>query len=189
MSNEVFHLHSALGINELYVYEDHLFFLYTGALQRKIQKLGYDPAQLANIPYEDILEVSFQKGTIFKNGMLLIGTKEILEKGPLERSPAMLIFYPNRNKEMNEAYEYINARKGKKCEPTPAKKEEPKKEDKEDDGLDSVSFSSTSGGFESFSPSDYDSLADELVKLKKLHDQGVLDDEEFKAAKAKLLKR
>ena len=37
---------------------------------------------------------------------------------------------------------------------------------------------------------DYDStsLSDEILKIKKLHDEGVLSDEEFKKAKDKIVK-
>ena len=190
MSNEKFHLSSAMGFSEMIVYDDHISVSYPPMVQKKLEKRGINVDDLKEIPYEDIIRVTYEKGSIWKNGTLIVGVAKLMQTIPFEKSPVLVIFYPNHNKQMQEAFEYIDARKGKKQDsiPQPPKQEEPKKESS--DSFDEFGSNSSSGDgrFETFTPSSYDSLSDELEKLKRLHDQGAITDEEFKAAKAKLLR-
>ncbi len=154
----------------LIVYDDHVYF------ERKSFLGNFDAVTRGNatgfnsekgIPFEYILGVEWNKATMFRNGYISLHIEgEIKNMSGLKgaaNNASSLIFFPGANADAEKVVNYLEGIV------------KANKEKKQHVVVDNQP--QTSSG----------SVADELLKLKELHDAGVLDDEEFKAAKAKIL--
>jgi hypothetical protein len=119
------------------------------------------------IPLEDIESVEYKPATMWMNGYLSLAVRgELRNNNGLRgagKNPSSLVFFPSSNASVKTFVDQLNLRlKQKRATPMPVK---------------NVSNEQSL------------SIADEIVKLKSLRDSGVISDEEFTAAKQRLLSR
>ena len=171
MANEVMRVKGNNGT--LIIYDDHVYF------ERKSFLGNYDAATRGTasglgsekgVPLENINGVEYNKATMFRNGYISLFIEgEIKNMGGMKgaaNDASSIIFFPGSNASAEAAYNHL------------LKIAQANKEKKQHVIVDNQQPSSGTA-----------SLADELLKLKQLHDNGILDDEEFKAAKSKLLNK
>ena len=167
MSNEIMRVKGTNG--SLVVYEDHVYFERKSLLGNidavsRGNDTGYNSEK--GIPFEYILGVEWNKASLLRNGYISLNIEgEIKNMSGLKgaaNNASSLVFFPGANADAEKVVNYLE-------DIVKANKE--KKQHVVVDNQPS------------------NSLSDELLKLKQLHDDGILDDEEFKAAKTKLLNK